>query len=52
MFMGARSEDDDVYACCVDKHQKVVHAQLDVTVLPRQQRVMVRTSNWLIIFAW
>ena len=40
--MGARSEDDDVYACCVDKHKKAAHAQLDVAVLPRQQREIAR----------
>jgi len=44
MVMGARSEDDDVYAICGDKHQKAVHAQLGVTVLPRQRRAMVRKS--------
>jgi len=42
--MGARSEDDD-YACRVDKHKKAAHAQLDVAVLPRQQRVIARKKN-------
>jgi len=40
--MGTRSKDEDDYACRVDKHKKAAHAQLDVAVLPRQQRVSLR----------
>ena len=36
--------DEDDYACRVDKHKKAAHAQLNVAVLPRQQRVIDRKN--------